>query len=148
MVIMLVDDLKKHRIAGLDQLKGAGHDVFTFSSYERAAIRAADGIPCDVALIDLLMPAEGMTLGEEGLRYLGQPLDVGFSLAMKLALHGVERIAVVTDMNHHHHPSSAIMDWFLGKTLDICGSKVRFMHARMTDEGAKDWLAALDELLK
>jgi CheY-like chemotaxis protein len=147
MKLLLVDDTKKHRKAGVEQLTAAGHEVVALSSYEDAVRKAHDGEHFDVALLDLLMPAEGMMLGGEGLQFLGQSIDVGFSLAMKLAMEGIKNVAVVTDMNHHSHPASAIMDWFLGKKLDICGSKVRFLHARLTDEGVKDWSAALKELL-
>lgn len=148
MKVLLVDDTKKHRKAGVDQLTAAGHEVVAFSSYKDAVKSVRDGDVYDVALIDLLMPAEGMTLGGEGLQFLGQSLDIGYSLAMKLAMDGIKRIIVVTDMNHHHHPASAIMDWFLGKTLEICKSEVQFTHAWLTSDGAKDWSKTLEEFLK
>lgn len=146
MKILLVDDTRKHRKAGIEQLTELGHEVVALSGYEDA-VNKARGNKFDVALIDLLMPAEGMTLGGEGLQYLGQPIDVGYSLAMKLALDGIKNIAVVTDMNHHSHPASAIMDWFLGKKLDICGSNVRFMRAWLVDGDVKNWAVALESLL-
>lgn len=147
MKILLLDDTRKHRQAGSEQLSALGHEIVLFSSYVEAC-RAAEENKFDIALIDLLMPAESMTLGGDGMNYFGQPLDVGYSLAMKLAMDGIKLIGVVTDMNHHHHPASAIMDWFLGKTLDVCGSKVRFMQAHLVDGGAKDWAVALNNLLE
>ncbi len=149
MRILVLDDMKKHRVAAVEQLRVDEHEVVAVSSYEQAVNLAVNGEkPFDVALVDLLMPAETMTLGVEGMKFLGQPIDVGFSLSMKLAIHGVKRIAVVTDMNHHHHPASAIMDWFLGHELDICGCKVRFMQAWILENGAKDWRKALEEISK
>lgn len=147
MKILLVDDTKKHRKAGVDQLTALGHEVIALSGYEDAVNKVKSGEKFDVALLDLLMPTEGMTLGGDGLQFLGQPIDIGFSLAMKLALEGINNIAVVTDMNHHLHPASAIMDWFLGKKLTICGSNVRFMHARLMEGDVKNWASALESLL-
>jgi CheY-like chemotaxis protein len=147
MRILLIDDMKKHRKAGIEQLTTSGHEVVALSSYEDAARLVEKEKSFDVALIDLLMPAEAMMLGGEGLQFLGQPQDVGFSLPMKLALEGVKKIAVLTDMNHHSHPASAIFDWFLGKEINISGSEVHFMHAQLTKEGTKNWLAALEALI-
>ena len=147
MKILLDDDSKKHRKAGVEQLSVLGHQVVALSGYEDAVNKVKLGEKFDVALIDLLMPTEGMTLGGEGLQYLGQPIDVGFSLAMKLALEGIKNVAVVTDMNHHMHPASALMDWFLGEKLTICGSKVRYYHARLMDDEVKNWAWALESLL-
>ncbi|MFA6383210.1 MAG: hypothetical protein WCX17_02205 [Parcubacteria group bacterium] len=147
--ILLVDDTKKHRKAGIAQLTALGHEVVAVSGYEDAVNELRKGEKFDIALLDLLMPAEGMTLGGDGLKYLGQPIDIGFSLAMKLALEGIKEIAVVTDMGHHSHPASAIFDWFLGKKLTICGSNVRCMHAHIIrdNDDVKDWAAALESLL-
>lgn len=147
MKILLVDDTKKHRKAGFEQLTALGHEVVALSSYADAA-KVARNEKFDVALIDLLMPAEGMTLGGKGLEHLGQPIDVGYSLSIKLALEGIKLIGVVTDMNHHHHPATAIMDWFLGKNLEICGSRVRYMQAYLLEGDIKDWDFALETLLR
>lgn len=149
MIIMLVDDMKKHRKAGVEDLTAAGHEVIAFSGYEDAYNSVRGGVVYDVALLDLLMPAEGMMLGGGSLQFLGQPIDVGFSLAMILAFMGIKRIVVATDLSHHHHPASAIVDWFDGKVFDICGAKVRIMHAHLSRENeAKDFSWALGEAMR
>lgn len=147
MRILLVDDTKKHRKAGSAQLEALGHEVVALSGYEDALRLVEKGEHFDAALLDLLMPAEGMTLGGSGLEFLGQPLDVGYSLSIILACKGIKQIAVVTDMNHHSHPASAIFDWLLREEVEICGSKVRFMHAHLVEGEAKDWVAALKLLI-
>lgn len=147
MKILLVDDSPKHRKAGVEQLEALGHEVTALSSYTEAQEVVQQGGRFDVALLDLLMPSEPMTLGGQGLAHLGKPIDVGYSLSIKLALLGVSRIAVATDTNHHHHPASAIMDWFRDRAFQVNEATVAWMHAPMTEEGVKDWSKVLDTLL-
>jgi CheY-like chemotaxis protein len=147
MRILVVDDSKKNRVAAVDQLTAALHSVLALSDYTAAVEKVKETKP-DVALLDLLMPAEAMTLGPEGQKYLGESICVGYPLAIKLALERVPLIAVATDTNHHNHPASAIMDWLSGEVISIGASKVVMMHAPMTDEGVKDWVKILTRLTR
>ena len=145
MRILLVDDSVRHRRAGVEQLEALGHQVVALSSYVEAH-RLAQKEQFDVALIDLLMPAEEMTLGPEGLRHLGSQIGVGYALALDLPYGNVGAVVVATDTNHHNHPLSAIVDWFHGKSLFVNGKPVRIIHAPMKD-GVKDWQTALNHLV-
>jgi len=150
MRILLVDDSRKHREAGVADLTALGHEVVAFRDY--AEIReVVKNESFDVALLDLLMPAEGMTLGSEGLAHLGEPFAVGYPLAVYLATQGIPFVAVATDTNHHNHPASALMDWFDGTVINISGSYVQFMHAPMkkvAEAWLKDWPRVLEKLLE
>ncbi len=64
----------------------------------------------DAVLCDLLMPAGRNAQGGEGMKFIGQEMAVGWSLALVAAKQGAKFVAVVTDMNHHHHPASAMLD--------------------------------------
>ncbi len=150
MKILLVDDSRKHRDAGVADLSALGHEVTVLKSYSDVAevVRTQQ---FDVALIDLLMPSEPMTLGTEGLEHLGESFSVGYPLAVFLATKGVKLVAVATDTNHHNHPASAMMDWLSGKVVNMNGSSVMFMHAPMKYVGSdqvKNWSLVLSRLLK
>lgn len=64
----------------------------------------------DAVLCDLLMPAGRDAQGGEGERFVGQEMPVGWSLALLAASRGAKYVAVATDMNHHNHPASAMLD--------------------------------------
>jgi len=147
MKVLLLDDKVKHRRAGRRQLEALGHDVVPFSSYYEAQ-EATSVEEFDAALIDLLMPAEAVTLGSEAqANYLGVSMGVGYPVAIAMARFGtVPLIACATDTNHHNHPMSAIMDWFSRGTLQINDSKVMLMHAPMAEGGVKDWAEVLRRL--
>ncbi len=150
MKILIVDDSKKHREAARTQLEALGHEVVVMSGYTDL-LRGGSILKeksFDVALIDLLMPAESMTLGEKGMEHFGHEMMVGFPLSIFLAMSGVPRVAVVTDTNHHDHPASAIMDSFLCGPLTVSGASVMYLHAHLTAESSKDWAAALEEVLR
>lgn len=150
MRILLVDDSPKHRRAGVADLELLGHEVVALADYTEA-YRLTGKEYFDVALLDLLMPAEGMTLGEEGMAFFGEPFPVGYPLAISLALSGIGLVAVATDTNHHNHPASAVMDWFRDSPfLVVQGKKrglVRFLHAPIKEDGAKDWVKVLETLV-
>ncbi|MFA5777023.1 MAG: hypothetical protein WC906_01105 [Parcubacteria group bacterium] len=94
------------------------------------------------------MPAEAEMLGGKGLEHLGQLIDVGYALAIKMAIEGVKLIGVATDTGHHDHPAGAMMDWFIGRTIMIGESKVILRHSPMNSDGTKNWLAVLEELTR
>ncbi len=142
MRILLIDDSKKHREAGVADLSAAGHEVVAVSEYSQIRSLLKDR-SFDCALIDLLMPAEEMTLGPEGMNHFGEPFDVGYSLAVYLAIQGIPLVAVATDTGHHDHPASALMDWFHGEAFRVNQSTVCYMHAPMKKVGdayLKDWV--------
>ncbi len=64
----------------------------------------------DVVLSDLLMPAGKILQGANGIPYVGQEMPIGWALALYAALQGARLIAVVTDIDHHDHPASALLD--------------------------------------
>jgi CheY-like chemotaxis protein len=78
----------------------------------------------DVVLCDLLMPAGADAQGTEGGRFVGKEMPVGWSLALFAAQSGAKYVAVATDMNHHNHPASAMLDRLDGHLFNIDGAKV------------------------
>lgn len=95
--------------------------------YERAS--AESRLPYwDAVLCDLLMPAGRNAQGGEGLKYVGQEMPIGWSLAITAALRGAKYVAVMTDMNHHHHPASAMLDTMDGIIFSLQGSTALFTN--------------------
>lgn len=66
----------------------------------------------DVVLTDLFVPASKQDQGGDSLRLVGQEMPLGPIIALLAISNGVKRVAVVTDMNHHHHPASAAFNCF------------------------------------
>jgi len=151
MRILLVDDSPSHREAGINDLEALGHEVVALDSYETVLKTADLGERFDVALLDLLMPAEAMMLGGDGLGHLGESFAIGYPLSAYLALKGVGLIAVATDTNHHSHPASAFMDWVACEPLEINSARVLWMHAPMKEvdgKWEKDWVKAFERLIQ
>jgi len=147
MRILLVDDNLKHRRAGIRQLEMLDHKVIALYDYGEARQRAKTE-KFDVALIDLLMPAEPTTLGTEARReFVGHEIAIGFPLVLELTRLGIPRVAVATDTNHHNHPMSAVVDWFHSAVLAVNGAKVLIMHAPLCEDGTKDWCKILSGLM-
>lgn len=146
MKVLLIDDSPKQRRVGKATLEARGDHVTVFSSYVEARL-ASETQKFDAALIDLMMPSEGMMLSQEGFTdHLGREEGVGFPMIFALVMHGIPKIAVVTDTNHHAHPLSAMVDWFDQTSFTINGSRVLIRHAKFHPDGTKDWCHALDEL--
>lgn len=82
----------------------------------------------DVVLSDLLMPAGQNTQGGKGLQYVGVEMPIGWALAIDAALGGAKFVAVVTDMNHHSHPASAMLDRMDNGTFELSGAKALFTN--------------------
>lgn len=146
MRILLVDDNPRHRRAGVKELEALGHQVVALNSYVEAH-RQSRQEQFDVALVDLLMPAEEMTLGGEGLKHLGDQIGVGYALALDLPYGNVGAVVVATDTNHHNHPLSAMVDWFHNSPLIVNGKSVRIIHASLNEDSTKNWSDALKSLL-
>lgn len=147
MKILLVDDNVRQRRAGKKQLEALGHEVVVTCEYGEARQLVNEG-NFDVALLDLLMPAEGTTLGPDArAEHLGREIAIGFPLLLSLAGQ-VRSIAVATDTNHHQHPMSAAVDWFHSQQrLVVNGTSVSIMHAPMNADGTKNWSEVLERLL-
>ncbi|MBM3191210.1 MAG: response regulator [Chlamydiae bacterium] len=147
MKILLLDDSPKHRKAGVKQLQELGHEVVALCEYVEACKLASEQ-PFEVALLDLLMPAEQLQLGPDARKeWLGREISVGFPMVLELSRLGIKKIAVATDTNHHSHPMSAIVDWFDGKVHSVNGAKVMIGHSPMQSDGTKDWGKLLASLL-
>lgn len=147
MKVLLLDDSVRHRRAGKRQLEELGHEVVAMSSYFEACDLAGN-VAFDVALIDLLMPAESRTLGLEAIKeFVGREEGVGFPVAINLARLGIPKIAMATDTNHHNNPMSAMVDWFgRDRAVVINNAKVIFIHSPMTVNSEKDWVKVLSFL--
>lgn len=151
MKVLVIDDSPRHQTSAIQTL--AGHDVTVCFSHEEAEkflypkydmekleslwkttrpgsekyelAKKQYALPYwDVVLSDLLMPAGSMAQAGEGLKYVGQEMPVGWSLAFYAAKAGAKYIAVVTDMNHHNHPASAMLDVLNGHIFSIDGAKM------------------------
>jgi len=152
MRIIVIDNTQKHLTAALQTL--AGHDITIcdthdkalellrsqkdnaifkklYAEYQAASIANAYEKACqesalpywDAVLCDLLMPA-GRNAQGEGMRLVGQEMAVGWSLALMAARNGAKFVAVVSDMNHHAHPASAMLDAINHHIFDIDGTKM------------------------
>lgn len=66
----------------------------------------------EVVLTDLLMPASEREMGDNGFKFVGQEMPVGFGLVLMAAQCGARFAAVFTDTSHHNHPASALLDPF------------------------------------
>ncbi len=82
----------------------------------------------DAVLCDLLMPAGRESQGGEGLQYVGQEMPVGWSLAITAAIRGAKYVAVVTDVNHHNHPASAMLDTMNRTVFALEGARALFTN--------------------
>ncbi len=78
----------------------------------------------DVVLCDLMMPAGENAQGSEGSRFVGEEMSVGWSLALSAVMKGAKFVAVITDMNHHNHPASAMLDSLNHHIFNIDGAKM------------------------
>lgn len=140
MKILVIDDTQKHLDAALQSLINhdvttcSSHDealklleekydnekkAGLRKKYEESGMDLMDAIGkakeesvlpyWDAVLCDLLMPA-GRDAQGEGRRFVGQEMPLGWSLALTAAMRGTKYVAVATDMNHHAHPASAMLD--------------------------------------
>lgn len=100
----------------------------------------------DAVLSDLLMPASRESMGNDGMKFIGQEMPVGLVLALLAAKNGAKYVAVVTATNHHDHPASAMLDR-LGESywrdkqepnFVINGAQAMFVHAPFIADPVKD----------
>lgn len=148
MKILLLDDSLQNRQAGKKQLEKLGHEVVLTNGYGQA-IRKVRKESFDVALIDLMLPAELDTLNKKAIRkYFGIDIPIGFPMIFYLVKHGIRLIALATDINHHDHPISASIDWIRGRIFSINDCKVMILHAKKFEDGTKDWEWVLNTLME
>jgi CheY-like chemotaxis protein len=140
MRILVIDDNVNNLLAAKQTL--AAHEVTACQSYDEALhlLRAeyvndegerfsypekdAKQLPYwDAVLCDLMMPAGKDAQGPKGMKYIGQEMPVGWSLAMVAAKRGAKYAAVASDANHHDHPASAMLDRLYG-IIKIEGAQV------------------------
>lgn len=94
-------------------------------AYDRECDQKATTHPdFDVVLTDLLVPASREAQGGEGMKFVGQEMPLGTTIALQALMMGIKKVAVVTDMNHHHHPASAAFDCFAGKPCKLEGVNI------------------------
>jgi CheY-like chemotaxis protein len=144
MRILVIDDTPRHLTSALQLF--IDHEIETCSSYDEALellekkFVDPSGESCysfndgakelpywDIVLCDLLMPAGRDNQGGRGNEFVGQEMPVGWSLALVAATRGAKYVAVVTDMNHHEHPASAMLDRI--PPMSINGAKVIFTNS-------------------
>lgn len=91
---------------------------------ERARELATTHPNFDVVLTDLMMPASRSAQGDQGMQFVGKQMPVGTFLILLALNAGVKNIAMVTDMNHHHHPASAALDPINRKIIKVGDVKI------------------------
>jgi hypothetical protein len=149
MKILLVDHLMSgHGAIGQDRLLIPGYEVTKVSTANEARI-LPHLQPFDIALIDLLMPAEA-AFAKHGVSIeVGGPMvGIGFPLAMYLAVCGIPLIGIVHARQFDHEdPMGKAMDWFgeQANVIRVMDSVVALIHLHQS-ANHKDWLYALDRL--
>ena len=132
MKLLVIDDSTIHQQSAR-QVLAAEHDLMVVGSHDEASKlihkpygweKDPDFKYWDAVLCDLLMPAGRNAQGSNGMKYVGVEMPVGWSLAIQAAVNGAKFVAVVTDMNHHDHPASAMLDSLNRKIFTINDAKV------------------------
>lgn len=116
MKILVMDDNQTHRNAANAQLEG--HDVTIVDNFDAAVELICpeykDGAyhprNWDIVLTDLLVPATRKAQGPEGEQHVGKEMPLGSIVVLIAQSHGVKKIGLLTDHNHHNHPASAALD--------------------------------------
>ena len=150
MRILIVDDNQEQLTAAKEQL-GSEHELVTMSRYEEAEnilarVLRGEEPPFDAVLTDLLMPAPRLDACRSS-NIIGQEMPIGTTLAFLALRAGTNKVAVVSNMNHHKHPASAALDPFLHPfRLGDCVILLTNCHLVWHTE-TKDWSHALYELI-
>lgn len=115
--------------------------------YSGEAEQLATTIPdFDVVLTDLLVPASAKAQGGEGTKFIGKEMPLGTVIALRALAAGAKKVAVVTDMNHHHHPGSAAFDGFpafsIGDVKVLCTNRdvTDYLDAETLEKVTYDFL--------
>ena len=117
-------------------VKASASDAAKYDAADEESMELATTYPAfDVVMTDLMVPASRQAQGA-GMKYVGQEMPLGTTIALLALVAGIKKVAVVTDMSHHDHPASAMFDCF-GKCknpdIDIfCTNRVGMLKI---DEG-------------
>ena len=159
MRILVIDDKAQNTKAARAQL--SAHDLTLASSYDEAVKRLGGSYEehdFDVVLTDLMMPASGDCMGEEGEQFVGKDMPVGIFLVLLAAKRGAKRVALLSDTDHHDHPASASLDLLNGfsrepapfrinSTLVLLTNNSDWIHWDAATGRTKDWGGLLKHLL-
>jgi len=138
MKVLIVDDNDLHCQAAVQTL--SEHDLTIVSSYDEAYVliqktgrmhapsAETRTTSFDAVFCDLLMPAGSIAQGIEGQPLVGQIMPVGWALAINAALRGVRYVAVISDMSHHDHPGSALLDQMKFQIFELHGARALFTN--------------------
>lgn len=134
--LLVIDDTQANLDSARETLKDSGYEVLVAKTYDEGRqLMYTEGL--EVVLSDQIMPAQGVeerTAGCGG----GQEMVVGFALAMQAVTCGAKYVAVATDMGHHSHRASAMMD---AVSDDYAGARF------MVSSSVKKW-SHFDDSLK
>jgi hypothetical protein len=103
--ILITEDKPIHLVT-LDEIRSGGHSVDVSTSFSQSR-KALGDKKYDVLLTDLFFSYGNVGYAAQSDIYNEHPL--GFSLIFAAALAGIEKIALVTDCNHH---SNAVANTF------------------------------------
>jgi CheY-like chemotaxis protein len=142
--ILVIDDTSANLVSAKKSL--TGHHLTVADGYSSAMALLAEQ-EFDVVLTDLYMPMVSQTLSEKAFE-LGKLVPYGFILMYEAARRGAKFVAIVTDLGHHDDHFSAAFDHFQGVSLTIESAKTMMLHARLTEDGTKDWNRSLETLLQ
>ncbi len=141
--ILVIDDTPRHLESAFLGL--GAYNLAAVNGYEDAMnVLALEKF--DVVLIDLHLPMSSKTMGDKF--KLGELVPYRVLLMLEAARNGAKHVAVVTDLSHHDDPFSAAFDHYSRYPVKIENAKVVMMHAPMNQDGSKDWVTALDRLMK
>lgn len=111
--VLIVDDTQMHIEAAKKQFAGNGeYGIMMASSFEEAS-QLIGKEHFDIAMTDVMMPAPKDGLGrEEAKKYSGESMPMGLLVALLALSNDVEKVFLVSDMNHHAHPVAWALDAF------------------------------------
>lgn len=145
--VLIVDDKEYNIEAAVEQLSDEYEVVCARSSSEalellaeinqgrHGAVKKGE---FDIVMTDCFMPAEPDGLsGKRKIEWAGVEIPAGLVIAILAARLGIEKIVICSDMGHHSHPISWMMDYILGPGLIACGCE----HEWDSGDGPsrKDW---------
>ena len=140
--VLVIDDTPSNIQSAMETVP-TGYELVTATGYDEGMELLGKG-HFDVVLTDLHMPMSSQTLSTEAF-HLGELVPYGLLVVMEALRHGVEEIAVVTDLNHHADCFSAAFDHFTRcEAIKTGRTRIRLLHAPLRPDGTKDWGKVLD----
>ena len=113
MRILIIDD-DVFNLAAAKQVRSAEHELTVCGDADEALelLQPENWKGWEVVLADLMLPAPRYKQTEDGIRFVGEEMPIGWAFVLLAAKRGAKYAAVVTTLNHHHHPASAMLDGF------------------------------------